>query len=226
MKYEEMLGKLFDALANLPDLLADRSAWDSLIVNRRKPYTYRVFATLPNGLRVCLHKFDPCHTHEAFSHPHPWPGAFVILQGKYKMNVGYSCNGREDSNPADVTTLILNRHSSYEIVNPLTWHSVIPLETTYTVMVNDAAWDTETFAHKDVRTTKGKDLDKMPEEELIEHLNVFKQLVAEWNESVASQRTIGSTSVVKNPILKAVRRQVPQHLIDEDKALFENQKDN
>lgn len=180
MKDHEMITELFDALANLPELLDDRSAWDSLLVNRRKPYTYRVFTTLPNGLRLCLHKFDSCHTHEAFAHPHPWPGAFVILQGRYKMDIGYSCNGREDSVPAEVVSLILNKHSSYEIVNPLTWHTVAPLEETYTVMVNDAPWDAET-AHKDVRTTKGKDLDKMPEPELLEHLSVFKRLVEEWN---------------------------------------------
>lgn len=183
MKSEDMLNKLYEALALLPSILTNREAWDSLIVNRRKPYTYRVFTTLPNGLRLCLHKFDPCHTHEAFAHPHPWPGAFVILQGKYKMNIGYSCGGRQDSAPAEVTTLILNRHSAYEIINPLTWHSVIPLEPTYTVMVNDSPWDTETVAHKDVRTTKGKDLDKMPEPELLEHLSIFQRLVEEWSAS-------------------------------------------
>jgi len=99
------------------------------------------------------------------------------------MSVGYSCNGREDSTPAEVATFILGKHSCYEIINPLTWHAVIPLEPTYTVMVNGSPWDTETFAHKDVRTTKGKDLDKMPEPELFEHLGIFKRLVADWLDS-------------------------------------------
>ena len=103
-----MLDKLFESLIMLPDLLENRDAWDSLIVNRRKPYTYRVFTTLPNGLRLCLHKFDPCHTHEAFSHPHPWAGAFAVLQGKYKMTVGYSCGGRLDSNPSQVSGLTIS----------------------------------------------------------------------------------------------------------------------
>ena len=89
-KSGEMLTILEESLNMLPDILRDRAAWDSLIVNRRKPYTYRVFTTLPTGLRLCLHKFDPCHTHEAFTHPHPWPGAFIILEGKYKMMSGYS----------------------------------------------------------------------------------------------------------------------------------------
>lgn len=179
MKPETMLEKLNEALVLLPSLLENREEWDSLIVNRRKPYTYRVFATLPNGSRICLHKFDPCHTHEAFDHPHPWPGAFVILQGSYKMSVGYSCGGREDKNPVNVATFILNKHSCYEIIDPLTWHSVVPLESTYTVMINDTPWSAD-YAHTAVRTTKGKDLDKMPEPELLEHLAIFKKLVAEW----------------------------------------------
>jgi hypothetical protein len=105
----------------------------------------------------------------------------MILQGCYKMQVGYSVGGREDSNHSEVTTQILDRFSSYEITNPLTWHSVIPLQTTYTVMLNGPPFDAET-AHKDVRTTKGKDLDKMPEPELLEHLDLFKRLVADANQ--------------------------------------------
>jgi hypothetical protein len=175
-----MLAKLFESLKLLPPILNNRAAWDSLIVNRRKPYTYRVFTGLPNGLRLCLHKFDPCHTHEAFAHPHPWPGAFIILQGMYRMQLGYACGGRLDANPSEVTTCIFAKHSCYEIINPLTWHAVIPLQTTYTIMVNDEPWDTETTAHKEVRTTRGKDLDKMPEPELLEHLGIFKGLVEAW----------------------------------------------
>jgi hypothetical protein len=181
----EMLAKLSESLAVLPDILLRREAWDSLIVNRRKPFTYRVFTTLPSGLRLCLHKFDPCHTHEAFAHPHPWPGAFAVLRGRYRMVVGYSRN-RHDA-PAEVTTLELNAHSCYEIINPLTWHAVVPLVPTHTVMVNGAPWDTETTAHTSVRTTRGKDLDKMPEAELLDHLAVFRELVREWNDRPPSR---------------------------------------
>lgn len=187
-KAGEMLDALYASLSLLPSILTDRGAWDSLIVNRRKPYTYRVFTTLPSGLRLCLHKFDPCHTHEAFAHPHPWPGAFAILQGRYKMMVGYSCEGREQPGYSEVSTLILPRHACYEIINPLTWHAVIPMETTFTVMVNDTPWDTETVAHKEVRTTRGKDLDKMPEIELLEHLRIFQTLVEDWNHEVGRDK--------------------------------------
>lgn len=171
-----MLGTLENAIKELPKLLEDPSNFDSLIVNRRKPYTYRVF-THWHGVRVCLHKFDPCDTHEAFMHPHPWPGAFAVLSGKYKMQVGYSFNRTEK--PHQVLEVVLPAGSRYEIISPLTWHSVTPLETTYTVMVNGEPWDSET-AHVDVRTTKGKDLDKMEPDKLQEHLNIFKGLVNDY----------------------------------------------
>lgn len=173
-----MLQNLQLAMTELPALLADRSQWDSLIVNRRKPWTFRVYSKLSNGMRVCLHRFEVCHTHEAHPHPHPWPGAFIILEGAYKMFVGQSPDREQGSKP--VLTSIYEKWSAYEIIEPLTWHSVVPLTTTYTVMVNDTPWPPE-VAHTQVKTTKGKDLDRMPEQELIDHLAKFKQLVMDYN---------------------------------------------
>lgn len=173
-----MLRDLENALELLQYNLEVSTLWDSLIVNKRKPYTYRVF-TVDGPLRVCLHKFDPCDTHEAFSHPHPWPAAFIILQGSYRMKLGYTHN-RKHMYPYDVCNTILTKYSRYEILDPMTWHSVIPLETTYTVMVNGPAWDKDTVAHSAVRTTAGKDLDKMPPDELESHLDIFKRLVGDY----------------------------------------------
>jgi hypothetical protein len=174
----DMLAELRKVLFALPDMVKQRDRWDSLIVNRRKPYTYRVFTPLENGLRCCLHKFDPCSDHEAFEHPHPWEGAFIILEGAYRMTLSYS-KDRETKPDAVAATFLLEKHSQYEIANPLTWHSVIPLMETWTVMVNGIPW-TPDIAHKDVRTTKGKDLDKMPEEELLVHLSKFGDLARHW----------------------------------------------
>lgn len=176
-----MLVELGDALVHeLPTLLMQPEKWDSLIINRRKPYTYRAHTQLASGLRCCLHKFDPCHEHEADAHPHPWEGAFIILEGMYKMWVGYSPD--RVAKPDSVMTLVLGKHSQYEIVNPMTWHSVIPLTTTYTVMVNGNPWAAE-YAHQDVKRTKGKDLAKMPEDELRDHLQKFRDLLMEWHHS-------------------------------------------
>jgi hypothetical protein len=178
-----MINRLDDALLNyLPDLVQDISAWDSLLINRRKPHTYRVFTHFgckEQKLRICLHKFDTCFDNEAFDHPHPWPAAFIIMSGGYRMRIGYSKD--RFSKPEEVSVFEMRQYSKYEIVNPLTWHSVTPVTTTYTIMINDEPWDKD-IAHTEVRTTKGKDLEKMPDNELIEHLNAFKVMLNDYNE--------------------------------------------
>lgn len=174
----EMLGILELLMPLLPEIILNKEQkWDSLIINRRKPHTYRIFTTLPSGLRVCLHKFKSCDEHESFSHPHPWPGAFTILSGKYKMNIGYSNDTL--SKPQSVASFIMNKYSSYEIVEPLTWHSVIPLEDTYTVMINNAPFSSD-IVHKDVKTTKGKDLDSLSFVEIKEAKLTFYNFIQDW----------------------------------------------
>lgn len=176
-----MLSELDQLLrSSLPTLLSDPTKWDSLIVNRRKPHTYRVFTTLENGNRVCLHRFNPCDTHEAFRHPHPWPGAFLVLDGSYIMQT-WLAKDREDTNPAEVAKSIMRKWSGYEILSPLTFHSVVPLEVTHTVMLNAQPFPPE-IAHTEVRRTGGKDLDKMPEADLIEHLALFRRLVSQYQQ--------------------------------------------
>ncbi len=182
-----MLNQLEETLKILPELLHDPDRWDSLIVNKRKPYTYRVSTKLDNGLRVCLHKFDKCSDHEAFKHPHPWPGAFIILHGGYRMWLGQSKYTGND--PQDVASLELSKYSKYEIVEPSTWHNVIPLETTYTVMVNGEPWASD-VVHPRAPATKGKDLDKMPREELLEHLFIFEALTNSHNKRTVSELSI------------------------------------
>ncbi|VTR95365.1 Uncharacterized protein OS=endosymbiont of Acanthamoeba sp. UWC8 GN=I862_04430 PE=4 SV=1 [Gemmata massiliana] len=168
-----MLSALADVLESLPALLDDPTAWDSLIVNRRKPTTYRVFRYLPDGLRISLHKFDPCATHEA--HPHPWPGAFALLEGSYRMWVGFTPD-LESREPITVTETVLTAGSRYEIIEPRTWHSVTPLKECWTVMVNGLPWKER--AHVRAPTTFGKDLEKMPRDELTAHLAKFRSLLA------------------------------------------------
>ncbi|MBY0457386.1 MAG: hypothetical protein K2V38_08625 [Gemmataceae bacterium] len=170
-----MLSALDRVLSSLPELLADSGGWDSLIVNRRKPTTYRVFRHLDDGLRVSLHRFDLCARHEAYPHPHPWPGAFALLEGSYRMWVGFTPN-LESREPITMTETVLAAGSRYEITEPRTWHSVTPLEECWTVMVNGKPWKDK--AHTAAPTTTGKDLDKMPPEELAAHLAKFRRLLA------------------------------------------------
>jgi len=154
-------------------LLGETDKWDSLIINKRKPHTYRIFTQLGEN-RVCLHKFDTCSSEESFAHPHPWPGAFMVLHGAYRMKLGKSKDRFSD--PEWVSELIMGAGSVYQIVDPLVWHTVTPLETTYTIMMNGPSWDKET-AHTQVRTTKGKDLEKLPLDELESQLDSFYHLL-------------------------------------------------
>lgn len=163
------LDKVKFAVSNFEFLFGLDNGWKSLIINRRKPFTYRVFQNF-GDMRVCLHKFDVCEEEESFFHPHPWPGAFFIVKGNYLMNVGRSDNLEDD--PHFVYRQIQAPGSSYEIIYPETWHSVTPLGgTVYTLMVNGLPWDQQTnkFArkgHSKTRTTKGKDLDEMSPEDI------------------------------------------------------------
>lgn len=176
-----MLDKLNSALqtlatrANHENLFSDLSKWQSLVINRRRPVTHRAFIILDNGLRVCLHKFDPCAKEDAFFHPHPWPSAMIILDGCYKMWVGASSNllTTLDRDSDSVVELLLEPGSRYSMTNPLGWHAVQPLTTCYSIMVNDVPW-TQEEVHLHAPTTKGKDLDRMDEFQLRNHLSMFR----------------------------------------------------
>lgn len=120
---------------------------------------------------MCLHRFDECQTEEAFIHPHPWPGAFKVISGGYHMKFGSSKDRL--SSPENIETFYMGPGSSYEILSPLTWHAVIPVGMTYTIMMNGTPW-TPDVAHTEVRTTAGKDLDKMDDLMKKFHLHFFK----------------------------------------------------
>ena len=176
IKDTDMFELMDDVLSRLRSMLHDTDRWDSLVINRRKPHTYRAFTNMEgkmfDGVRVCLHRFEPCTAEEAFSHPHPWPGAFWVAEGSYRMIVGRAAD--ELAKFDHCLTLDLAAGSSYAMTDELTSHSVQPLETCWSVMVNLPPWDKQ---HKDAPTTKGKDLEKMSPDELQAHLDKFKRLV-------------------------------------------------
>lgn len=147
-KLQDLLPQVLDSLTNGDD------EWDSLVINRRKPHTYRMFKHF-DGLRVCCHVFDQCDEEDAFAHPHPWPGAFLILSGEYIHTVGFSPDLQ--SQPTFLYREIVRPFMMYEIVHKQTWHKVQPTVRTHTIMVNGEPWD----GHNETRTTKGKDLDRL-----------------------------------------------------------------
>lgn len=154
--------------------LKDPTQWKSLIINRRKPITYRAFTMIGEN-RLCLHKFEQFDTssEEGFFHPHPWPGAFRIVDGAYRMEVGITPDRFVEKPSKVIYTTELTNGSSYEIDDPLLWHRVMPLtDEVYTVMLNGVPW-TPDVAHTQVRTTKGKDLESMSADQLARHLDFF-----------------------------------------------------
>jgi len=151
--------------------------WDSLAINRRKPHTNRIFQEI-EGFRVCLHRFEACEENEAFPHPHPWPGAFLLLEGEYIHTVGGSADLK--SRPEYFIREIIRPYSIYEIINTKTWHKVQPLKETYTVTLNGVPW-TEEERHEEVRTTKGKGLQPLSDDELVTHLVEFERMLHLYN---------------------------------------------
>ena len=173
-----MIEFLHSKIYSILHALDEVNEWESLVINRRKPHTYRVFRNI-DGYRVCLHRFEPCDDNEAFPHPHPWPGAFLLLEGEYVHTVGGSVDLK--SEPEYFLREIVRPYSTYEIINKQTWHRVQPIKTTYTVMINGEPWKE---SHSETRTTKGKDLESMERDDLVKHLNKFRVLLKEYLETV------------------------------------------
>lgn len=166
-----MINKLLELLPAIHNSLLDDEEWDSLVINRRKPVTHRLFRQF-GEYRVCLHEFTPCTKVESFPHPHPWPGAFLVLHGGYWQDIGLS----EDrfTEPEFHYTELVKPGSMYEITDPMTWHRITPIQTTYTVMLNGEPFSNP---HTEVRTTKGKDLDKIKGAELRLLKTGFRNLI-------------------------------------------------
>jgi hypothetical protein len=176
-----MLEDLMKAYCLLPTLIEEME-WSSLVVNRRKPHTYRASCMVggpdfESPTRICLHRFEACDASEAFAHPHPWPGAFLVLDGRYRHKV-WKANDLSHSPEKDepVVDMILVRGSKYSITSPLTWHSVRPLTVSHTLMVNREPWSKD-VAHEAAPTTAGKDLDKMDAEAMRAHFDKFLELI-------------------------------------------------
>lgn len=175
-----MIDQLDKAIKVLPKYLGGSLVWDSLVINKRKPHTYRAFMFPKDegleGTRICLHRFEPCDESDAFLHPHPWPSAMVVLRGEYRMKIGASPDSK--SSPVIVLDEILAKGSKYSMTSPLGWHAVQPLTTCYSIMINGQPWD-GSVAHEKAPTTKGKDLAKMTVDELGDHIRAFDLLIGD-----------------------------------------------
>ena len=164
---------------------ADPSCWESIVINRRKPHTYRAFIQF-EASRICLHRFDACDRDDSFSHPHPWPSSMLILSGKYEMAVGRTPD-LLSSEPSSVIFVTLSAGSVYHMLDQHTWHKVIPRTQCYSLMVNGPRW---VNAHQQAPSTKGKRLEPMGSGDLVQHLAQCRQLLTAHLNSLRKQETI------------------------------------
>lgn len=132
-----MLAVLEEALERLPAWLQD-GAWESLDIDYHPPRVERLYR--PWGeRRVYLHALHPCAESEALFHPHPWPSAMRVLEGRYEMGLGH---GAGEQPPPIAARLVAEGPMSYEMTDPDAWHYVRPLGgLAWTVMVTGRPWE-------------------------------------------------------------------------------------
>lgn len=159
-----MLQLLAQVEQALPELLT-KDDWASLLVNDETPMVERVWRQLGEN-RICLHRIHPCYT--PFMHKHPWPSAMRIIEGNYKMDIGYNITLLP---PPVAATVILTPGSSYEMTDPDGWHSVNPIDTpTLSLMVIGKPWPNSNLLKRPSK------LGQLSNETKLEIINLFKQL--------------------------------------------------
>ena len=168
-----------DAVQIALDAAGNASLWESIVINKRKPHTYRAFIHHEDS-RICLHRFEPCEPEDSFAHPHPWPSSMLILSGQYEMAVGHTSD-LDSRDPKDVIDLTLGAGSIYKMDDRHTWHQVIPRSRCYSLMVNGPRWEN---AHRFAPSTSGKGLESMTAEELANHLNECTRLLQKYADSL------------------------------------------
>lgn len=151
---------------------ADPARWGSIVINKRKPHTYRAFIQ-QDETRICLHRFDACEPEDSFAHPHPWASSMLILSGEYDMVVGHTPD-LTSAEPSPVIRVTLSAGSIYHMNDRHTWHQVIPRTQCYSLMVNGPRWNNP---HGRAPSTSGKGLDPMPEDVLADHLEKCRELI-------------------------------------------------
>lgn len=132
-----MLDVLARLEAELPALLADDPAWQSLDIDYHPPRVERLWRSWGN-YRVSLHRIHPCGPTDALFHPHPWPSAMRILEGTYEMAVGY---GAGSTPPPFAARLVSTGDLRYEMIDKDAWHYVRPIgKPAMTIMVTGTPW--------------------------------------------------------------------------------------
>lgn len=126
-----MLDILHRAEAALPKLLLDRDGWTGVSAGTKKPRLRRLWRQWGEH-RINLHFFEESDDEaEALVHPHPWPFAVRIHEGRYLMDVyaeGVACA---------LARVTLGPGDEYMMDHPRGVHAIWPFERpAKTVMVS------------------------------------------------------------------------------------------
>jgi hypothetical protein len=174
-----MLKELKKAINDLPELIKNTDQWGSQFIDYDNPYVHRMY--LDQGdITVNMHMFTPTNS-EIVWHPHPWPAAFMIAKGGYELQLGLSEDG--ETPPEPIGPVIMTTGSFYQMASQYEWHSVRPLDYTFTFSVQgpefDVDWSFETDDRKAFR-----DLTEDEKEPLITHFS-DKSVQKMMKESIA-----------------------------------------
>ncbi len=159
----------------VPQLLVDRSRWQSLMIDYQPPHLMRIF-TQCEGVRINLHYFmaakDLPETRltkgydENLYHPHGWASAMRILEGSYEQWIGFAQGPGIEAAPKKTLHLVHKPGDSYAMNDPYLWHQVIPREnqpvSTLMVTFMPDDWDQVLpKSTKDLRALNEKEMDFM-----------------------------------------------------------------
>jgi hypothetical protein len=163
-----MLKDLKIAIDNLPELIKDPDKWGSQFIDYDNPYVHRMYLEV-DGVTLNLHRFSPTEG-EIVWHPHPWPAAFIISKGAYELQLGLSHDGKP---PNPTGPMVMTEGSFYQMTLAEEWHSVRPLEDTYTFAVQGPEYDVDWSFETDDRSAF-RSLTKKECEPLIDHFSSKK----------------------------------------------------
>ncbi len=132
-----MLDVLYAVEKDLPHLLSEKHAWNSLYIDYHAPTVERLWRAW-HEYRIALHRIHPCARCDALFHPHPWPSAMRVLVGEYEMAIGY---GAGEQPPPIAALMIARGDFRYEMTDANAWHYVRPIDNpTMSLMVMGKPW--------------------------------------------------------------------------------------
>ena len=114
--------------------------WNAILIDYEKPHVERLWRHIGDN-RLYLHTIHPCKAEESFFHFHPWPSIVRIVEGHYRMWMGFG-HHNVLAPPEERIPLILTAGSEYEMLNPRHCHSVEPLDQpSRSIMVTAPPWN-------------------------------------------------------------------------------------